>query len=137
MSTLRHFDFDTFDHESGRPGAASPATAEPTKSMPVNQRLYLARDVWSWQDLRDYVTYEIESRFGPFPRDAGRETGIFKSFHARWGADKARAIAEYAFEIQGGRWAGAPVSIWRFMRSSDDFFGGAIMARLEAYAERL
>ena len=84
---------------------------------------------WGWRELRDYVVHEIESRFGPFPRDAVREASIFKSFVSRYGTASA-FIAQAAFEIYQGWWANAPISTNRFCKASDKFFGDVILGRL-------
>lgn len=86
-------------------------------------------DQWSWQDLRDYVFREIESRFGPQPRDPKIEAGIFKGFIGRWGADAA-AIARHAFEVADGYWKGAPISRSRFTQNCDPYFAQPIAERL-------
>lgn len=96
---------------------------------PSQLRAYLGKTDWSWDDLRDYVVAQIEDRFGAFPRDARKESGIFKSFLARWG-DKAQPIAQYAFEVTDGRWGGAPISVNRFCKGSDPYFAEKIAARL-------
>jgi hypothetical protein len=92
---------------------------------------------WAWDDLRDYVVREIEQRFGVFPRDSKKEYGIFHAFCGRWG-DQAPAIARFAFEVEDGRWAGAPISINRFCRNSDDYFASIIAKRIaEAEANKI
>lgn len=96
-------------------------------------RGYLMRSEWDWSDLRDYVVHEIESRFGPFPRETHKEIGIFKGFMKRWGPD-AEVIARYAFEVENGRWAGAPISVYRFCQNSDPYFAEVILERVRAAA---
>jgi hypothetical protein len=102
------------------------------KPAPASEQAsYVARDtdVWTWQDLRDYVVREIESRFGTFPRDLIKESGIFKSFLGRWGP-QAGPIAKAAFEVHGGMWRGAPISVTRFTKGSDPYFATQIADRL-------
>lgn len=84
---------------------------------------------WQWNDLRDYVVYEIEKRYGRFTSTATKEFGIFNSFMKRWGL-KAPAIARYAFEVCGGQWRGRPVHIEDFCRNSDPHFAQPIADRL-------
>lgn len=96
---------------------------------PSTSRAYLGKTEWAWDDLRDYVVAEIETRFGAFPRDSRKESGIFKSFLARWGS-QAQAIARFAFEVEDGRWGGAPISVNRFCKGSDPYFAEKIVARL-------
>jgi hypothetical protein len=96
---------------------------------PSQARAFVGKDTWAWDDLRDYVVASIEERFGPFPRDSRKESGIFKSFLARWG-EQARPIAEYAFVVTDGRWGGAPISVNRFCKGSDPYFAEVIAARL-------
>lgn len=102
------------------------ATVEPSAS-----RGYVGKDPeqWSWSDLRDYVVAQVEERFGAFPRDSKKEYGIFKRFAEAWGA-RAGRIARYAFEVEGGYWLGAPISVYRFTKNSDPFFAEPISARL-------
>jgi hypothetical protein len=95
----------------------------------MESRAFVGKEVWAWDDLRDYVVSGIEDRFGAFPRDTRKESGIFKSFLARWG-EQAQAIARYAFEVADGRWAGAPISVNRFCKGSDPYFAEVIVARL-------
>jgi hypothetical protein len=87
---------------------------------------YQMKSDWSWQDLRDYVVSSIEAVHGPFPRNAIKESGIFKGFLNRWG-DQSQVIAKRAFEVYGGMWAGAPISVYRFAKSSDEFFAKPIL----------
>ena len=98
---------------------------------PSQSRAFVAKtdDAWDWSDLRDYSIAQIEERFGPFPRDAKKEAGIFKSFLARHG-EQASAIARFAFEVEGGYWAGAPISVNRFCKASDPYFADKIKPRL-------
>lgn len=97
--------------------------------QPSTSRAYLGKTEWAWDDLRDYVVAQIEERFGAFPRDSRKESGIFKSFLARWG-DQAQTIARYAFEVEDGRWAGAPISVNRFCKGSDPYFAAKIVERV-------
>lgn len=101
---------------------------EPTGRTFVS-REYLDKSDWDWDDLRDYVVYEIESRWGVFPRDSIKESGIFKSFLKRW--PQARQIAEYVFEAEGGQWRGRQVSIYSFMKAEDENFAAQIAERLD------
>lgn len=92
---------------------------------------YLTRpdSQWVWSDLRDYVVHEIEVRFGTFPRDAKKEYGIFTRFSKEFGADASR-IARTAFEVHNGWWANAPISVNRFCKASDVYFGQPIQRNL-------
>lgn len=84
---------------------------------------------WGWEQLRDYVVTQIEGRFGCFPRDALKESGIFKGFVKRWG-EKAGPIAIHAFEVRQGAWAGAPIGVTRFTKGNDPFFAVPILESL-------
>lgn len=86
---------------------------------------------WTWQDLRDYVVTEAEKRFGPQVRDPKKETGIFKGFMQRHGAEDAVLVAMAAFEVYEGTWRSAPVTVNRFCRNSDPFFSEVILARVK------
>jgi hypothetical protein len=89
-------------------------------------RTHLVSEQWEWEQLRDYVATQIEQRFGPFPRNPIKEASIFKSFVKRWG-DQAPIIAKAAFEHYDGWWRGAPISITRFCKGSDDWFARKIL----------
>jgi hypothetical protein len=103
-------------------------TVAPRPSM---SRAFVAKEqaTWDWSDLRDYVVAQIEQRFGPFPRDAKKEAGIFKSFISRH-PDEAVSIAKFAFEVENGYWAGAPISVNRFCKASDPYFADKIKPRM-------
>lgn len=96
---------------------------------PSESKAYVGKTDWTWSDLRDYVVGQIEERFGAFPRDSRKESGVFKSFLARWG-DQAQPIARHAFEVADGRWGGAPISVNRFCKNSDPYFAAVIAERL-------
>lgn len=95
---------------------------------------------WGWEELRDYVIHEIETRQGPQPRDFRKEAGIFKSFLARYGveiepgkydATRPVAIAKVAFgPVFNGIWRSAPITVTRFCKGSDPYFGDVILKRL-------
>lgn len=121
--------------------AAAPATTTQVSSVQVSQvvtvnpvaarsDLLVEETKWSWQELRDYVVSQIEQRFGPFPRDARKEYGIFNRFLTEHGENGIRA-AKAAFEIYDGWWNGAPISVNRFTRGSDPYFVTPILERLD------
>lgn len=112
-----------------QPGV-SVQVAVPTIAVASTSRTHMMGGAWGWQELRDYVISQIERRFGPVPRDPLKEKGIFEGFINRWGSDKARAIAEAAFETHGGMWRSAPVSIYRFTMRNDAYFAEVIAASL-------
>lgn len=76
---------------------------------------------WDWEDLRNYVVAQIETKFGKFPRNPLRESGIFKGFITRWGT-QAGPIAMLAFDLHDGYWKGAPIQVTRFCARSDPYF---------------
>lgn len=86
---------------------------------------------WGWSELRDYVVEQIEQRHGPFPRDARKEASIFKRFISTYGG-AAPIVARYAFEVADGFWNGAPISVNRFTRGSDEWFADVILERLSS-----
>lgn len=125
-------------------GSAGPSTHEvalgvPTVSMTVSvlphapsaatTHLSKPTEAWTWEDLRNYVVDSIETRFGAFPRNTGKEYGVFTRFASTYGPDAGR-IARYAFETCEGWWSNAPVSVNRFCRASDEYFAVPILARL-------
>lgn len=91
--------------------------------------LLRAPEAWTWEDLRDYVVAQIEARFGVFPRDQRKEYGIFARFAKQYGPDAGR-IARYVFDLEDGMWCGAPISIYRFTKASDAYFGDVILSRI-------
>lgn len=86
-------------------------------------------DQWGADEIREYVIGEIESRFGAFPRDPRKEHSIFNSFTTRFG-DKAPLIARASFEVFEGWWNNAPISINRFCKASDPYFGDVILDKI-------
>lgn len=103
---------------------------------PARTDLLADVDEWTWVELRDYVVAEIINRFGPFPRDARKEYGIFNRFFNEYGKDGV-AIAKYAFgPACDGWWAKAPISINRFCKGSDSYFAAPILERLADVADR-
>lgn len=84
---------------------------------------------WGPEQVRDYVIEQIEQRFGPTPRDPRKEKSVFSSFCQRYEGDASR-IAIAAFDICDGWWNNAPISINRFCKGSDPYFGDVIRDRL-------
>ncbi len=84
---------------------------------------------WTWEDLRDYVTGQIEQFHGPQVRNALKEASVFKAFLGRHG-EKSVGIARFAFEVQRGMWQRAPISVNRFCKASDPYFSDVIKDRL-------
>lgn len=82
-------------------------------------------ETWTWEQMRDYVVGQIESKWGVRPRDPAKESGIFKGFVNRWG-DRAESIARAAFEVHNGMWRGAPIAAERFCAGSDPYFAQVI-----------
>lgn len=99
--------------------------------LPSESVGYLAKptEAWDWHDVRDYVVRQIEVRRGLQPRNSKKEYGIFHRFCDTYG-DLAGLVARYSFEVCDGYWAGAPISVNRFCKASDDFFGIVILERI-------
>lgn len=87
---------------------------------------------WNWTDLRDYIAAEVERHHGPQTRDSAKESGIVKSFISRWGIETAVLIAQAAFEVYGGMWRNAPITMTRFTKNSDPYFAQVIVDKLTA-----
>jgi hypothetical protein len=88
---------------------------------------------WDWAALRDYVIRMIEATSGAHvQRDPRTEKGIFSSFVSRHGAERAEAIARYAFETSPhpGYWLNAPIRPTRFTKGADECFAQEIIAKL-------
>lgn len=113
------------------PQVVSTVTVVPTSKV-GDRHLLRPESQWGWQEFSDYVMGEIIKRHGPQPRNVAKESGIFKSFISRWGAEDAIRIARYAFEREDGFWRNAPITVGRFTRSSDPYFGQIILDRLNA-----
>lgn len=109
----------------------APVVEEVVTAKPSQAAGYVMRseDMWGWQDLRDYVIREIESRHGPQVRNPKTEASIFKSFISRW-PDQAVSIAKAAFEVHDGMWRNAPISVNRFCKASDEYFASVIAKNL-------
>lgn len=99
--------------------------------LPSTSRTHLlsSPQQWGWSEIRDYVVSEIEARWGAFPRDSRKEASIFKRWCKAYG-DDAHEIAKYAFEVCDGSWKGAPISINRFCKGSDEWFSDPILDAL-------
>lgn len=93
-----------------------------TVAMPYS---FIATD---WRTVQTYVVGQIEKYHGKFPRSQ-REIGIFKGFVNRWG-EMSLPIAKVAFEVHGGMWKSAPISVGRFAAASDPFFAEIIARNL-------
>lgn len=111
--------------------AASTAAVQ----APSTARGYALREEqdWDWEDLRDYVVAQIESRIGMFPRDAVKEAATFKAFANRHGKMSSQ-IARYAFEVCDGWWHNAPIRVERFCKGSDPYFASKIAERIASTA---
>lgn len=105
-------------------------TVAPVGSVSSAHVLKTESSEWTWEDLRNYVISEAERRFGPQLRDPAKESGIFKSFIKRYGAD-AVVIAQAAFLIYNGMWNSAPITPTRFCKASDEYFADVILARVK------
>lgn len=89
-------------------------------------------NTWTPEQLRDYVVVEIEKVVGVFPRKPEyKEMAIFKGFCSRYG-ERAAEIARHAFEVEGGYWRSAPISVTRFCANSDPYFADPILAIIDA-----
>lgn len=112
--------------------SASDTVTETVRVVPTQAVGYTAKEVavWNWSDLRDYIVSQVERVHGPQVRDPKKEAGICKSFISRWGIKQAVAIAKAAFEVHGGMWRNAPITITRFTKNSDPYFAEIIVKNL-------
>lgn len=135
MSSLFDLDFIsadvTEDTEPAIVSQVSPVKHE-VQSVRVEGATHLLSDGdWDWRQMRDCVFAHMEKIHGPQVRNSVKEKAIFESFIKRWGSKKAKIIVAEAFgDTYRGMWAGAPISVNRFCRSSDPFFGEVILNRL-------
>lgn len=115
----------------GQTARTEPVVTERVTVTAVAGAAYLLKQdsEWSWEDLRDYVTGQIEQYHGPQVRNAMKEASVFKSFLSRHGS-QAVAIARFAFEVERGMWQRAPISVNRFCKASDVYFADVIKGRL-------
>ena len=88
---------------------------------------------WTADDVQAYVVSQIESRFGPFPKDPVRMASTFRAFCSRYGQNAGR-IAAAAFEVYEGKWKGARIGWQRFCKASDQYFSQEILERLSPLA---
>lgn len=82
---------------------------------------------WTPADFRAYVSEEIERLHGP-QLPCRRADDILNGFFDRHGPAGAVFISRHVFEVLGGMWMGAPVTVRRFTESNDEFFARAILA---------
>jgi hypothetical protein len=108
------------------------STATAAKSFPSSAYLLKKAADWTWQDLRDYVIMAITEKFDAPQRDLLKEAAIFKGFISRYGTVDAVLIATCAFEINGGVWRHAPITITRFTKNNDPYFADVLLARWNA-----
>jgi hypothetical protein len=105
---------------------SAPTPVQAPKIQPEPVRSDLTGTAEPWRQLRDYVTAQIEARFGSQVVDPVKEAAVFKRFVSTWG-DRAMEIARLAFDHYDGVWASAPVSVNRFCKKSDPFFAEVIV----------
>lgn len=103
-------------------------------SHPTTEQSYMLKDEssWTWSDLRDYIVTKSTQLFGPPLRDPAKESTILKAFISRHGIEKAVLVAMAAYEVYGGVWMSAPVTVTRFTRNNDPYFADVILARVSA-----
>lgn len=89
----------------------------------VTSKGYLLKEDldWDWQDLRDFILDEMESRGISVDEPAAKVSGIIKSFFKRWDL-KGIAIARNIFEIREGQWYNHPITITNFCENQDPYF---------------
>lgn len=122
------------DFDAITPAAKPKPNTKDTKptfvSMDKNVTTWVAKPdgAWTWEDLRDYVIFEIESRRGQQPRDLIKEKAIFRSFFNR--QPRAVEIARHAFGFCDGLWRGQPITTSRFCKGSDPYFAEPILEAL-------
>lgn len=111
---------------------SSVVTADSLVVTPVSERIARLAETdgghWTADDLMFYIREETARLCGP-QLPCAQENYIANDFLSRFGADAAK-IARAAYEIHGGRWMGAPVTIRRFSQSNDDFFARVILGKL-------
>jgi hypothetical protein len=81
---------------------------------------------WTTREAWIYITEEIRRLHGPQLPGADART-ITDGFCDRFGIENAVRIARAAFEVYGGMWHGAPVTIKRFQAGHDDFFARPLL----------
>lgn len=85
---------------------------------------------WTEQDIYIYVREEMTRIHGEqLPSVSLTET--MREFCGRFGTETAVRIVRAAFEIYGGMWQGAPVTIKRFLPSHDGFFALPLLAHAQ------
>jgi hypothetical protein len=115
------------------PAASAPAIMTSLSVIPVSpaqaDRAALDPAAWTAADVRAYICEEIERIHGPqLPgHDA---TVVLGAFCERFGIPAAVRIARAAFEVYGGMWRGAPVTIRRFAEAHDSFFASQLLSAI-------
>lgn len=125
VATIGFFATPTPVEEPPKPPAPAVGAPAARSDLFVNDSSQLG-----WEALRDYVVRAIEERWGKWPRDPVVEASIFRSFIGRWGS-RSMEIAEYVV-LNGCTWMGAPLSVKRFTKASDERFARAILEQIDA-----
>lgn len=115
-----------------RPPVSADASPEVSFALtPVSpaQAARAARPPESWtaEDVCAYVTEEIGRIHGE--QLPGEDPGeVLAGWCERTGIPAAVRAARYVFEVRGGMWRGAPVTLKRFTPGHDSFFSDPIIA---------
>lgn len=59
---------------------------------------------------------------------------ILNGFFSRFGAEDGMAICHQAFNVHGGMWRGAPVTVARFAEGQDGYFALPLLEEARAAA---
>lgn len=124
------------------PATASPQVSTVSESSltvtgqagvpPVSERVaaLAARPATEWTagDFRGFVIDEMLRRNGP-QLSVQQADQLMTEFFGRFGADAVN-IVRRVFEVHGGFWRGAPVTVRRFAQSQDVFFAEPILAEI-------
>lgn len=116
-------------HETATPLAVTQRSSITPVSAAQAARATKEARHWSAADFAAFVLEEINRACGEqLPVSDG--DAILAGFFDRWGAETAVRIAKAAFELYGGFWANAPVTVRRFADTHDEFFAYRILAAL-------
>jgi hypothetical protein len=113
---------------------ASPQVTSTITVAPVSARVAELADLppgdWKIADFKLFITEEIERHAGPQLPCPQRDE-ILDGFWARYGPQGVM-IARRAFEVYGGFWMAAPITVRRFEESQDVYFADVLLREIPA-----
>jgi len=106
------------------------ASASPQVSNVSGSSLPVTDAEWTPALLARFVRDEITRRNGP-QLPVQQESQIITGFFERYGEMSVK-IVRYVFDVCGGMWRGAPVTVRRFAPGQDNYFAEPILREIGA-----